>query len=280
MVAVQERGSRGPINLVEFFNWTTFDVLGDLAFGEPFGSLKDRKTSDWIAIILDSIKFNAWDVAIWKLPIVPRFQYWLTPPKVREGGVRHAIESKDKMLKRAARQTDRKDFVSYILAKKDELKITDWELAAHANALIVAGSETSATVLSGLHYYLLNTPHAYAKLKEEIRGRFKSVEEVDARSTTNLPYLTACIDEAFRIYPPIPIGMPRVTPKGGCVIAGQYVPGGTTVGVHMWSVTHNPRHFSDPQSFRPERWIDPECHDNLDASKPFLLGPRMCMGVK
>jgi len=49
MVAVQERGSRGPINLVEFFNWTTFDVLGDLAFGEPFGSLKDRKTSDYLS---------------------------------------------------------------------------------------------------------------------------------------------------------------------------------------------------------------------------------------
>jgi cytochrome P450 len=48
----------------------------------------------------------------------------------------------------------------------------------------------------------------------------------------------------------------------------------------MWSVTHNPRHFADPDTFRPERWVDPECADDLDASKPFLLGPRMCMGVK
>jgi cytochrome P450 len=228
MTAVRERSSLGPINLVEFFNWTTFDVLGELAFGEPFGSLANRKTSSWIAIILDSIKFNAWDVAIWKLAIVPRFQYWLTPKSVREGGLKHALESKDKVLKRAARNSDRKDFVSYILAKREELHITDWELAAHANALIVAGSETSATVLSGLHYYLLNTPHAYKKLREEVRGRFKSVEEVDARSAANLPYLTACIEETFRIYPPIPIAMPRVTPEGGCMIAGHYVPGGVS----------------------------------------------------
>ena len=64
MGAIREHCAHGPINLVEFFNWTTFDVLGELAFGEPFGSLKNRKTDPWIAIILDSIKFNAWDVAI------------------------------------------------------------------------------------------------------------------------------------------------------------------------------------------------------------------------
>ena len=46
----------------------------------------------------------------------------------------------------------------------------------------------------------------------------------------------------------------------------------------MWSVTHNEKHFKDPNVYRPERWI--EKTDRLDASKPFLLGPRMCMGIK
>jgi cytochrome P450 len=54
----------------------------------------------------------------------------------------------------------------------------------------------------------------------------------------------------------------------------------TTVGVHGWSVTHNAKHFKDPNVFRPERWTDPECTDLLEASKPFLVGPRMCMGIK
>jgi cytochrome P450 len=110
------------------------------------------------------------------------------------------------------------------LAKKEELNITDWELAAHSNALIVAGSETSATTLSGLHYYLLNNQEAYRKLKEEVRSKFSGPEEVNARTAAALPYLTACIEETFRIYPPIPIAMPRITPKGGCVIAGHFVP--------------------------------------------------------
>lgn len=203
-------------------------VLGELAFGEPFYSLKNRKTDDWISIILDSIKFNAWDVAIWKLPIVPYFQYWLTPAHIREGGIKHATQSKEKILKRAAQSTDRRDFVSYILAKREELNITDWELAAHSNALIVAGSETSATTLSGMHYYLLTNPDIYAKLKKEVRSTFRSPGEITAKAAEKLPYLTACIEETFRAYPPIPIAMPRVTPKGGCSIAGHHVPGGVS----------------------------------------------------
>jgi cytochrome P450 len=226
MDAIRELGPEGPINLVDAFNWTTFDVLGELAFGEPFSSLKNRKTDSWIAIILDSIKFNAWDVAIWKLPLVHHVQYWLTPKHVREGGIQHANQSKAKILKRASQGTDRKDFVSYILAKREELKITDWELAAHSNALIVAGSETTATTLSGLHYYLLTNPGVYTKLKKEVRSAFRTPSDVTAKAAASLPYLTACIDETFRAYPPIPIAMPRVTPKGGCTVADHYVPEG------------------------------------------------------
>ena len=139
--------------------------------------------------------------------------------------------------------------MQYLLDKREELNISDWELAgpslvfvqravlifrsAHSNALIIAGSETSATVLSTMHYYLLKNPDAYAKLKDHVRSAFRSVDEIDAKSATALPFLTACIEETFRIFPPIPIGMPRVTPKGGCTIAGRFVPEGVSCLAHM-----------------------------------------------
>jgi cytochrome P450 len=236
MEVIGEKGAEEPINLVEFFNWATFDVLGELAFGESFNSLKNRKTDPWISIILDSIKFNAWDVVIWKLPILPWLQYWLTPASVREGGLKQAHESKDKTLKRATEKTNRKDFVSYILLQREELGISDWKMAAHSNALIVAGSETSASTLSGMHYWLLSTPHSYYKLRAEVRGRFNNLEDIDAHSATSLPYLTACIEETSRIYPPIPIAMLRVTPKGGCTITGEYVPGGVSISSPLRSL--------------------------------------------
>jgi len=54
----------------------------------------------------------------------------------------------------------------------------------------------------------------------------------------------------------------------------------TIVGVHLWCVTHSPTYFKDPDTFNPERWLDPQCTDNLGASQPFLLGARNCIGQK
>jgi cytochrome P450 len=46
-------------NLVDWLNFTTFDIIGDLAFGEPFGCLKDEAFHDWVALIFESIKVGA-----------------------------------------------------------------------------------------------------------------------------------------------------------------------------------------------------------------------------
>ena len=55
-IAIDEEGKSGPINLVEMFNWTTFDILGELGFGEPFGSLQDRRVDERVAVIFDLMK--------------------------------------------------------------------------------------------------------------------------------------------------------------------------------------------------------------------------------
>ena len=52
---------------------------------------------------------------------------------------------------------------------------------------------------------------------------------------------------------------------------------------HHYSIYHSPSHFSLPTEFRPERWLgtDPRfAKDQLDAVRPFGLGPRMCLGMK
>lgn len=154
---------------------------------------------------------------------------------------------------------------------------TGWQLAAHANALIIAGSETTGTVLSALFYYILSDARVYAKLKGEIRLAFTSTEEITSRAATDTKYLTAVINEAFRIHPPIPIGMPRVASTKESV-SGHLVPAGTTVSVHMWSATHSPANFKEPFRFIPERWLQNSHNDVLEASQPFLLGTRACMG--
>lgn len=108
----------------------------------------------------------------------------------------------------------------------------------------------------------------------------------DARSITldqvkRLPYLEACISETLRIYTAVPGGLPRVAPPGGIVIAGRPVAGGTTVGVHIYSIHRDVSVWGeDAEIFRPERWLDrtpEEMKRMATAFKPFSDGPAYVM---
>jgi cytochrome P450 len=75
---------------------------------------------------------------------------------------------------------------------------------------------------------LLRHPGVYAKLKDEIRHAFKSEYEITLEVAHNLPYLSACIEENLRIFPPAPIGFLREIQNGGDTIDGHFVPGGVS----------------------------------------------------
>jgi cytochrome P450 len=107
-------------------------------------------------------------------------------------------------------------------------EITVEHLIANAEILIIGGSETTASLLSGVTYLLLRNPESYEKLKQEIRSTFQSQEEINMTSVNKLPYMLACLDEALRMYPPIANGLPRVTPKGGARVVGEYIPEGVS----------------------------------------------------
>lgn len=54
--------------------------------------------------------------------------------------------------------------------------------------LIVAGSDTAATLLSGLFYLLLRNPGCLQKITHEIRSAFNAEDEINFLSVQNLPY--------------------------------------------------------------------------------------------
>lgn len=166
------------------------------------------------------------------------------------------------------------DFFSHLL-KND--KLTEGSLIGNADTLILAGSESTATCLSGLTWYLLTNPDCLSKVTEEVRGAFSSVDEITGDSTTHLPYLLGCIDETLRIFPPVSFNLPRDCP--GAMIDGHYVPEGTVVGFETYTMHRDPRYWVDPEVFRPERWIGQGLGDNKRAFQPFSSGPRVCLGI-
>lgn len=118
------------------------------------------------------------------------------------------------------------------------------------------------------------------KLVDEIRTAFETVDDISVETLAKLPYLNACIEEGMRMYPPVPTGLPRITPKGGAPICGQWVPEDVTVSVSQWSTYRSKDNFYQADQFIPERWTGDERFrdDNHAAFQPFSTGPRNCIG--
>ena len=68
---------------------------------------------------------------------------------------------------------------------------------SNCDLLMIAESETTASQLSGVTYWLLKTPRAWKKGTEEVRSTFQGEEEIGFKeASANLPYMLACCDEA------------------------------------------------------------------------------------
>lgn len=270
----------GVVDISAWFNFTTFDLIGDLTFGESFDCLENAKFHPWIAMMFQWLKVGVLLYVAQQFPTITNALAKLIPQKIKNGASSHAQLTKEKVDRRLELQTTRPDFMSYILRHNDERGMSVNEIKSNAHILIIGGSETTATLLSGATYYLLQNPAALQKLISEIRGAFGSEDEINYTRTQNLPYLSAVLNESLRIYPPLPQNLRRVVPQGGAMICGQWVPGGTAVSMNQWAAQHSPRNFKNPYQFVPERWTgDKEyADDDRHAWQPFSHGPRNCIG--
>ncbi|RFU33984.1 hypothetical protein B7463_g2371, partial [Scytalidium lignicola] len=156
------------------------------------------------------------------------------------------------------------------------------ELKQNAILLITAGSETTATLLAGAVYLPTSHPEVLKKLTAQVRTMFKDESEIALTSVNRFNYMLAVLNECLRCYPPLPLGAPRIVPRGGTNIAGYTIPGSLVGSVTQWVVYHDPTIFADPNRFELERFTQPGvgkyANDRLDALNPFLVGPRNCIG--
>jgi cytochrome P450 len=156
------------------------------------------------------------------------------------------------------------------------------EIILNMVLLVVAGSETTANLLTGFTYLICTNHDVYQRLVAEIRGSFLSANDIKWETTKDLPYLTASINEALRLFSPAGGNQQRVVPPGGATIDGHYVPAGITVAVSPWAAGHSALNFCEANKFRPERWLSEHdekfSKDKLQSSQPFSTGPKGCLG--
>ncbi|KAH9904941.1 cytochrome P450 [Xylariomycetidae sp. FL2044] len=282
MAKLQEFCEDGkPVEMTRPFNFLSFDIMAELCFGHPLGLLEKNEFSPWVNSIFESLKMLPIASMISYYPVLDAIFKRIEPKWVTEQRIAHCKHSADRVDQRLREGSDRPDIFNLAITNDDsENKLSLEEMHSNAEIFMLAGSETTATLLSGATYYLLSNPDKMELLIKEIRGTWKSVDDISFDSTANLKYLNACLKETLRIYPPVPIGSPRVIPKGGQEILGRWIPEETRVSVHQYSTFHSEANFRNPESFAPERWLgDPMyADDNQEAHQPFAYGPRNCLG--
>ncbi|KAL4966559.1 cytochrome P450 [Aspergillus stella-maris] len=266
------------VDITKWYEMIAFDVLGEMAFGESFGCVTNGKPHFWQELILEHLYLITVADNLRRLPSV-RTLARLFFPFVSAISRKHTGYTREKVKERLSVRFSRNDFMTHLISKVDNGTITQEELTAHASTLVIAGGETVATFLAATTFYLLKDQApggSWDRLCREVRGHYQSYEEIDAASAQQLPYLRAVIEEGLRIYPPGSQGFPRISP--GAMIDGHWVPQGTEMYTSAFTVTHDEKNFPDPFRFDPERWLDASRPDVKEASQPFSLGPRGCLG--
>ncbi|XP_043693239.1 cytochrome P450 CYP82D47-like [Telopea speciosissima] len=182
---------------------------------------------------------------------------------------------------------EQEDFIDVMLSTfPDKEKLIygyerDTVIKATVLVLIVGGSESTFHSLTWALSLLLNHPHELKRAQDELDihvGKDRNVDESDIK---NLVYLQAIAKETFRLYPPGPV-LPRQAMED-CQLGGYHVPKGTRLLVNIWKLHRNPNVWSDPDEFRPQRFLT--THSNVDFKAqqyeylPFSAGRRPCPGI-
>jgi cytochrome P450 len=139
-----------------------------------------------------------------------------------------------------------------------------------------AGTETTALTLAWAMYLTSKHPEAADRIRREGEQVYGD-REPTAADYSGLAYTRAVIQETMRLYPPV-WGLIRVASKPD-VIAGKEIQPGDRIVLFSYGVHHSPKHWEEPEEFRPERFMD----DAVKKRKPYTYvplggGKRSCIG--
>lgn len=291
----EAKGWTQPRNMADWCNYLAMDILGDLSFGKAFHMLESPDNRFALGLVEAATTRH---LICGTMPVVDRLKLdKVLFPGLAAGRARYMAYSKGQLTERTklGEETDRRDFFYYLLKARDPETgqgFSTPELWGESNLLIIAGSDTTSTAMAATLFYLVRCPRALKTVTEEIRSKFKDVEEITSgQLLASCTYLRACIDEAMRLSPSVGGILPREVLPGGMTIDGETIPAGTVVGTPHYALHHNEDYFPSAYEYVPERWLvgasnpltgrgtsEDEVALAQSAFCPFSIGPRGCIG--
>ena len=275
---------RRPVDMHAEMMALTLGIAGETLFGarveglaaEVAGAMADALKVGPIAFL----PYLQWALRL-PLPVVRRFHR----ARARLDAIVYGIIAERRRAIAERGSDDRGDLLSMLLVatdpeETDGAPMSDAQLRDEVMTIFLAGHETTASALTFTWYLLARDPHAAAALRAELdaalgTGAARRAPTVD--DVARLPFARAVVAESMRLYPPA-YAVGRIcaerTELGGHVIEPAW-----GVITSPWLAHHDPRWWPEPETFRPERWLEPDQGERPRlAYFPFGAGSRICIG--
>ncbi|KAI3008928.1 hypothetical protein CBS147346_2363 [Aspergillus niger] len=270
-----------PMDVANWINCYTFDVMGHIVLGAELGMLKTGKKIPELQVIDEGQRYIAVAGTMpWFPPLmlgIPGLSAILNPFR------HHCHKLFDAKRAAMTRGSEPKDIISWLIQAQDNgdpgAPPTDQAIKDDAWFIIAAGSDTTASALINAVYYLATHAGAQAQLQREIDERLpEGIEGLSYENVKDLPYLTAVINETLRLKPSVLDGLVRVTPPQGLKVDEDlHLPGDVVVSVPTFAIQRDGRYWEDADQFRPERWALIENPTSMPFI-PFSRGSYDCVG--
>lgn len=198
---IHDRTRTGKVDFCSWMNWATFDIIRGPAFGEPCGCAVCRKLNiirGWRCSGEHNGSREAVSLALLLLQsLIPTF----VMEALLHDYQRLAIEKVDD---RTQLGSDRDDIFNIFLKHYGtEMEMSRNEIYSNTNLILIAGSETFYSALSGCICFLAQNPQIIINLKNKVRSRFTREEEITFQALSSLIYLRAVLNDTMRQYPAV-----------------------------------------------------------------------------
>ncbi|KAL3357150.1 hypothetical protein AABB24_017703 [Solanum stoloniferum] len=284
--------SGSAVNMEAKFSQLTLDVIGLALFNYNFDSLTtDSPVIDAVYTALKEAELRSTDLLpYWQIKVLCKF----IPRQIKaENAVslirrtveeliakcREIVESEGERINEDEYVNDRDpSILRFLLASREE--VSSVQLRDDLLSMLVAGHETTGSVLTWTAYLLSKDPSSLEKAHEEVDrvlgGRSPTYEDMK-----NLKFLTRCITESLRLYPHPPVLIRRA--QVADVLPGNYkVNAGQDIMISVYNIHHSSEVWDRAEEFDPERFdlegpVPNETNTDFRFI-PFSGGPRKCVG--
>ncbi|CAK8537675.1 unnamed protein product [Lathyrus sativus] len=187
-------------------------------------------------------------------------------------------------------QPHREDFVDILLStmhqnvdlENEQNHVTNrTNIKAVLVDMILAGIDTSSTVIEWLLSELLRNPRVMKNLQDEIQNEVGFMRMVEEKDLKKFSYLDMVVDEILRLYPVGPLLIPRECIEN-ITVDGYFIREKTRVIVNAWAIGRDHDVWSqNAEEFYPERFIDKKMNFYGQEFEciPFGSGRRRCPGI-